>query len=131
MLNPTISCSWIFITSHLHAWKYNDIVRRNSSLVTHGIKRVNTNYFYKWMTTLIILLLKIYYHCYYYCYYYYYHHYYSLHVKSVFIGQIIHLQLIFVKEFRCVRLHNKCNVTIQNYLWISTLNFQSFLSMFS
>ena len=44
------------------------------------------------------------------------YHYYSLHVKAVLIGQIIHLQLIFVKEFRCVRLHNKCNVTIQNYL---------------
>ena len=42
--------------------------------------------------------------------------YYSLHVKSVLISQIIHLQLIFVNELRCVRLHNKCNVMIQNYL---------------
>ena len=58
---------------------------------------------------LLLLLLSLYY-------YYYYHHYYSLHVKLVLIGQIIHLQLIFINEFRCVRLHNKCNVTIQNYL---------------
>ena len=56
--------------------------------------------------------------------------YYSLHVKSVLISQIIHLQLIFVNELRCVRLHNKCNVMIQNYLWISTLNSEVFFNVF-